>query len=261
MLTKNPPRTGALRQLRNHRESVRHDFPAAQTDAPLTGSLPVNLLAGVSQQGYLGPGTVVALHTRERLVQVRWEQAGKEHLVWARPAMAISTPLKPGDVALVLSQNVKEAYLIGILSEQAQAIQPAPNGTLAAAGVTVARPAENEVVQVRSKQGELVVEYHPHSGKTVVNIENGDLEFVTQKGSIAFKSAQKISLAARRLETQAETVVAKATNVYETVEELSQLQAGRTRTLVKGTCLLKARDAFLKAETDFKIDGTQIHLG
>lgn len=250
MLTKNSPHTGALRSPRNHRKTARHDFPFP-------------LLAGAGQHGYLGPGTVLALNAKERTVQVRWEQAGKEHLAWARPATAGSTQFKPGDVALVLSQNLQEAYLIGILSEQAPANQPAPNGTLAAAGtvVTVARPAGNEVVQIHSKQGELVVEYHPHSGKTVVNVENGDLEFIACKGSIAFKSAQKISLEARRLETNADTVVAKATNVYESVEELSQLQAGRTRTVVRGTCLLKARDAFLKAESDFKIDGTQIHLG
>ena len=68
-------------------------------------------------------------------------------------------------------------------------------------------------------------------------------------------------MAAPRLETEAQTVVSKAANVYQTVEDLTQLQTGRMRTLVEGSCHLKARDAFLKAEQDFKVDGEQIHLG
>jgi len=63
------------------------------------------------------------------------------------------------------------------------------------------------------------------------------------------------------LETRAATVISHAGNVYETVEELAQLQAGRQRTLIQGSCHLKARDAFMKAEKDFKVDGEQIHLG
>jgi hypothetical protein len=221
------------------------------------------LLAGVSQTGYLGPATVLEINDREHLALVQWEAAGQPCLSWARPAMVASSQLQPGDVALVLSQDLQDFYLVGLLTAHTALPEPAPARlqTQSGAGVAVTQAAGQEVVQVHSKQGALVLEYHPESGKTVVNVETGDLEFVTRKGSIAFHSAQKISFVAHRLETLADTVVSKARNVYRTVEELTQLQTGRLRMLVKGSCHLKARDAFLKAEQDFKVDGDQIHLG
>jgi len=220
---------------------------------------PANLLAAASHGGYLGPATVVQLNERERLVLVQWERSGKPCLSWARPALVAAAQLQPGDVALVLSQNLEDFYLIGILSGQppASAALKTPSG----ASVAVAKSAGEEVVQVHSRQGALVFEYHPESGRTLVNVATGDLEFVTHDGSISFQAAKNISLVAHRLETQAETVVAKAGNVYQSVEELTQLQTGRMRTLVKGSVHLQARDAFLKAEQDFKVDGEQIHLG
>ncbi len=217
--------------------------------------------AAPGRDGYLGPGTVLAIDASENRAQVKWEDAGKSTVIWARLALAAPASLQPGATALVLTQDRRNAYIIGVLAERpAAAASPA-----AEAGrepqATVVRPAANETVRVLSRQGELVVEYDAASGKTIVNVEHGDLEFVAREGGIAFRGARKISLVAPRLETQADTVVAQAGNVYETVSELKQLQAGRTRTLVKGTCLLKARDAILNAEGDFAIDGKQIHLG
>lgn len=234
--------------------------PAAN-HASLHGSAPesASLLAGISQTGYLGPATVLKFNEREQLVLVQWERAGQPCLSWARPALLASAQFQPGDTALVLSQNLEDFYLIGLLTKHSSA--PAPLKTQSGASVVVSQAAGEEIVQVHSKQGALVLEYHPGSGKTLVNVETGDLEFVTHNGNIAFHSAQKISFVAHRLETLAETVVSKAKNVYRTVEELTQLQTGRLRMLVKGSVHLKARDAFLKAEQDFKVDGDQIHLG
>ena len=234
--------------------------PAANHPSPnRRDPQPASLLASVSQTGYLGPATVLKFNERERLVLVQWERAGQPCLSWARPALVTSAQLLPGDTALVLSQNLEDFYLIGRLAEHSPA--PAPLKTKSGASVAVSQSAGEEIVQVHSKQGALVLEYHPESGKTLVNVEKGDLEFITHDGNIAFHSAQKISFVAHRLETLAETVVSKAKNVYRTVEELTQLQTGRLRLLVKGSVHLKARDAFLKAEQDFKVDGDQIHLG
>ena len=243
-------------------EPQRPEIPTIGAGAATPAALSGDPLAGFRQTGYLGPATVLDLNPRERLALVQWMRAGQPCLSWARPALAASPALQPGDVALVLSQNLEDFYIIGLLTEKAQPQpEPAPLETRAGARGTVARAAGEEVLQMHSKQGVLVVEYHPESGKTLVNLEHGDLEFVTRRGSIAFKASQAISLCAPRLETEANTVVAKADNVYQTVAELTQLQTGRMRTLVEGTCLLKARDAFMKAEQDFKVDGQQIHLG
>ena len=47
--------------------------------------------------------------------------------------------------------------------------------------------------------------------------------------------------------------MAKAKNVYQTISELSQLKAGRQRTLVDHTCHMKAKKTIYKSETDFKV--------
>ena len=64
-----------------------------------------------------------------------------------------------------------------------------------------------------------------------------------------------------RMETVARTVIQKAKNVYETVEQLSQLKTGRLRTLVQSTYHLKSKKSFLKSEQDFKVRAEKIHLG
>ena len=252
-------------------ESLVAGSPPARSTEDLPGRLPNS----TSPSGYLGPATVLDLNERERLVLVQWERAGRVCRSWARPAVAAPDRLQPGDVVLVITQNTEDFYLIGILSQCGRSgtedgerkTKDRGRGTLplfetqSGASVALAQSGGQEAVQIHSPQGALLVEYRPGSGKTLVNVESGDLEFVTHNGDIAFRSARKILLAAQRLETRAETVVEKAANVYQTVEELTQLQTGRMRTLVDGSCHLKARDAFLKAEQDFKVDGNQIHLG
>ena len=64
-----------------------------------------------------------------------------------------------------------------------------------------------------------------------------------------------------RLETLAQTLIEKAKNVFRTVEELSQLKAGRLRTLVDSTFFFKAKRAYVKTEEDYKIKAERIHLG
>ena len=64
-----------------------------------------------------------------------------------------------------------------------------------------------------------------------------------------------------RLESIAGSVIAKARNIYQTVEELSQVRAGRMRTMVARTFHFKSKKAFVKAEEDYKIKAEKIHLG
>jgi Protein of unknown function (DUF3540) len=263
MVTTNPPRAAGARSYRNPSESRRHEHPAVK-HAP-AGAPPVaaNLAASVAATGYVGPATVIEVDEPERRALVQWTRDQQTRRGWARLTSAVSPPLQAGALALVLAQSQHDLYVLGLLDAPAatSATAPAQLTTASGAAVRVARSAGEEVVQLHAKDGALVLEYHPASGKTIVNVAEGDLEFRTEKGNIAFQSARKISLRARRVETQADTVTAKAKNVYQSVEELSQLQAGRTRTLVEGSCHLQARDAFLNAGEDFKIDGKQIHLG
>lgn len=216
---------------------------------------------------YLGPATILEINEADQLVLVQWEKLGKPCLSWARPALGEQGRCRTGSRALVLSEDLQDFYILGILGEVTSATSPLPHSvpvalaTSSGANAVLAHSAGAEVLRVHSKKGALVLEYHPETGKTQVNIEQGDLEFIARTGSISFRAAKTISFAAHRLESVAETVVAKAKNLYRTVEELAQLQTGRLRILVQKSCHLKARDANLLAEEDFKVDGKQIHLG
>jgi len=63
------------------------------------------------------------------------------------------------------------------------------------------------------------------------------------------------------IETLANSVIEKAKNTYRSVEQLSQLTAGRMKTLVKTTIHTKSKQSFLHAEDDYKINADKIHLG
>ena len=68
-------------------------------------------------------------------------------------------------------------------------------------------------------------------------------------------------VALERLETRADTVISRARNVYQSVQELLQQQAGSLRTLVSGSAQLKAREVSQRAEEAYKIRAEKIHLG
>ncbi len=68
-------------------------------------------------------------------------------------------------------------------------------------------------------------------------------------------------LVATRLETAADRIFEQARNVFRTVDDLHQLTAGRTRSLVHGGAQLKAGHVSIEADEDVKIDGKAIHLG
>ncbi len=87
------------------------------------------------------------------------------------------------------------------------------------------------------------------------------IEEASFRGQRLEATVRQIKSVVKRSETLAETVIEKAKNTYRSVEALSQLSAGRVRTLVEGAYQLKSRDAFLKSDEDFKIDGEKIHLG
>ncbi|HSU55988.1 MAG TPA: DUF3540 domain-containing protein [Candidatus Dormibacteraeota bacterium] len=250
--------------------------------------------------GYLGPAEILARNEAEPLFMVKWESAGQSCRSWASSALASPHPLQPGDLVLVISQNLADFYIIGLLSAR--------------------RPG-------------LAITHDPDSNKTRIQIPTGDLEFVTAQGSISFQAAKDIRFAgssvsllsrwgaclgvfgangkvkssltlepealklksaqisadagqaefnfqnaqlsgnsaqvqvgflritSQRFESIAETLMEKAKNVYRTAEELSQTQAGRLRTIVRGLWQVKARKAFLKADEDFRVDGDKIHLG
>jgi hypothetical protein len=105
-----------------------------------------------------------------------------------------------------------------------------------------------------------------------VGIGSEDLDVQARKAEFSIDEAsyrgqrlsatlQQIKSVVKRSESVAETLIEKAKNSYRSVEALSQLSAGRVRSVINGTYELKSKNAFLKSDEDFKIDGEKIHLG
>ena len=147
------------------------------------------------------------------------------------------------------------------------------NGTCA----TATRTASGQTLDVVSNTGELLFSYDAAAGKTIVYIPEGDLNVISKKGRIDFTAAGGISLSspkpievtsmdsirltAKKLESVIGTILETAKNVYRHIEALSQVKAGRTRTLVKGTSHFTAENAYHKARGNYKIKAEKIHLG
>jgi len=99
--------------------------------------------------------------------------------------------------------------------------------------------------------------------KACINATRGDFRFAELKytGKRFIGKLAHASITAFRLETTARTMICKARNAYQKVEQLAQLSAGRVRTLVKATYHVKAENTIMKADKDYKVNADKIHLG
>lgn len=283
---------------------------------------------------YCGPAEILEIHPGDHLVRIRVPRSEEGHEVWARLAIAYEN-VEIGQMVLVAGQSVDDLYVIGLLnlgkpSSKKQSQLVLRNGASAA---VVGSPDE-EKLELRSKAGDIVIEYDSRTGKTRVNVGTGDLEFIAQEGNIEFSASKDIRfdskqriemrsvsgirlvttnligkllcslalnpgrlkvnsnevvveahkseiritetsyvgkrisltvaqarLIAGKFEILANDVVQKAKNIYTQVEGLVQTTAKRMRTMVDSTYHLKSKQAFLKAEEDFKVNADKIHLG
>lgn len=110
-------------------------------------------------------------------------------------------------------------------------------------------------------------------GEKDVAIDAGEsLQLSSKRAAIALADATYVGARLRtkigdvknvveRLETVTERLFEKAKAAYRQVEDLSQLRAGRVRTLVRGSWLVRGETTSLDARDDVKIDGKHIHLG
>jgi hypothetical protein len=87
------------------------------------------------------------------------------------------------------------------------------------------------------------------------------LQETRMAGSKLLGRIGNVQFISRKIESVADTVLAKAKNAYRTISELSQLKAGRQRTIIEKTIHTKAHKTILKSETDFKVKAEKIHLG
>jgi hypothetical protein len=89
-------------------------------------------------------------------------------------------------------------------------------------------------------------------------VQAAELSCTSDTFSAQAKSAK---LHVGRLEQIADQVLQRANDVYSTVANLSQLQAGRVRTLVDSTWWMKSKRSYVRSGEDFTLDADKIHLG
>ncbi len=104
---------------------------------------------------------------------------------------------------------------------------------------------------------------HLTGARVGITSEEGDFRIGNTRymGDAFSGKVKSVGIVMNRLETTAETVVQKAKNIYQTVEELAQMHAGRMRALIESTWHVKTRRTFLKSDGDVKINGDKIYLG
>jgi hypothetical protein len=251
----------------------------------------------MTETRYLGPAQVLDLDETENRVLLNLTGLPEGNMAWAQVALAGSHELAPGDTVLAVGNDLVDLYIIGLMNRKEKSAGALKKIALSGGTyATTTGPSQDQKLQIFSKRNELLFEYDEEKNKARVNLESGDLEFITQNGNISFTSGREIllqgqsvgvmaqrgdfrveemtctgkrlqgeigyvKLIAERMETISQSIIEKAKNVFRTVEQLSQLKTGRMRTLVDSTFHFKAKKAFLKAEEDYKIKAEKIHLG
>ncbi len=281
----------------------------------------------IPQTRYLGPATVVETDADTGDICLSITTHPQTGYIWAQNAVPGQHLFKKDDTVLVVGENPDDLYVIGVLNQKD--VNKSPDNMIAlskGAHAEVDGEASEQILRVFSPKKELIFQYDEKSGNARVNMEAGDIEFVTEEGSITFAASKEIMFHGRsigmtgikgvclgvldslgklrntltlkdrgitidspeleiesergkfnigdtkytgqnlkgkidRLESIACTVITKAKNIYQTVEELSQVKAGRMRTMVAKTFHFKSKKAFVKAEEDYKINADKIHLG
>jgi hypothetical protein len=109
-------------------------------------------------------------------------------------------------------------------------------------------------------------------GREVGRLTAKGLTLAAERADVLFGEARYVGarldatlhetkLAAKRIERVAERLFERARTVFRKTEELDQLEAGRTRTIVEEGHLVRAGHASLVAKEEVTIDGERIHLG
>jgi hypothetical protein len=156
------------------------------------------------------------------------------------------------------------------------------------ATVEIAEREGAERIEVRDAQSRLVFELDPATGRTVLSVPAGDLAIaaagdidLVAGGQVRCRAAERVSveagsgegrsslvlgsalaeLVATRVETVADRIFEKARTVFRKVEDLHQLRAGRSRTVVEDGFYVQSGHTSIESSEEVKIDGKTIHLG
>ena len=151
---------------------------------------------------YLGPAKVIESGENEGVVRVGLMAHQEKSEVSARITAPFIGSLEEGDEVLVAGDIFSDMYVIGMLASVKNHKTTGPekleigNGAYAMLDETSESPA----LKLFSRRNELLIEYDPESEKARINIDSGDLEFMTRNGDIVFNSANNIQLKGQNIE-------------------------------------------------------------
>ena len=149
---------------------------------------------------YLGAAKVIG-SADNNMIRINLLELQGECEALARITVPFAGSLEAGDEVLVAGDIYSDMYVIGLLTpgrykkSEAEKLELG-NGAYAMLDQASASPA----LKLFSRRNELLIEYDPESEKVHINIDSGDLEFITRNGDIVFNSANNIQLKGQNIE-------------------------------------------------------------
>ena len=207
----------------------------------------------------------------------------------ARMALPPGVAAAPGDEVVVIGLGSPEAFVVGVLGASTTPALRTTDGT--SAELT----ADGRGVVVKRADGHMLFEYDVEAGGRVT-LRGDAIRLKSEVGGIELESATDVKIAGRtvhisgeeadldtarirvrartldanvdrarvalrRSELVADVIVETARNVYRKVQGLSQLRAGRVKTIADGTAWLKARQVIHRTDHAYKVKSDDIQLG
>ena len=154
-----------------------------------------------TEAGYLGPARVIEYEKDEKFVRILLSCASNSkggRQVTAHLALPYFYEPHWGDTVLAAG-NEETFYVIGLLAGHKPLTADARE--LRLQGGACARVAEfqgEDRLQVFSKAGGLIFEHDAATGKSRVDVPDGDLEFAAPNGNINFVSSEEIRFKSRQ---------------------------------------------------------------
>ena len=152
---------------------------------------------------YIGPAKVIGPGEKEGIVRLLLTTHLEESEASARITAPLIDSLEEGDEVLVAGENYSDMYVIGLLTSNKNHKKKLGAEKLVisnGAYAMVDETSESPALKLFSRRNELLIEYDPESEKTRINIDSGNLEFMTQNGDIVFNSANNIQLNGQNIE-------------------------------------------------------------
>jgi hypothetical protein len=168
----------------------------------------------VGETRILGPAEILEVNSAGQQIRLRLAGSDDDLGVWAQIAIAaVDLEIHEGDEVLVIGENPRELYVIGVLGK-AKIGSHTPKKLLLNGGTcAIAGTPEEQILRVFSGRNELLFEYDEAKHKARVNVDCGDLEFVAHNGNIAFSSGRDVLIQGKSVDiSSASTISLKTAN-------------------------------------------------